>query len=183
MPELKNQYIFPEPERKIFVNGGRMLLPIELIMHGMFLGSSIYHQDTDGVWISLLLALLFGGVHYQNLQLRKYCLAKWSFNGTTFAVDVKDMRHAIDVNQPFCVSSTVLTFARRYSPAKYPFIMIWKPGANVPFVEMGAYKALKKRDALIIPYNAETAALFREFLNLQEIPSWPKSHVFYGNSR
>ena len=183
MQNLEKQYIFPEQERKIFANGGLMLLPLELIVHGMFIGISIYHQKLDGVWVSLFLALLFAGVHFQNLRFRKYCLAKWSFDGTTFTVYIKNMSNTIDVNQPFCVSATDLSFARRYSPATYPFILIWKPGASVPYEEMGGYQALKKREALILPYDDKTITLFRENLDITEIPRWPRARVYYGHSR
>ena len=182
MQKFNDQYVFPENERKIFVNAGRILFPLELMVHTLFIGLSIYHQNLDGVCVSLFLAIIFGAVHFQNLRLRKYCLAKWSFVGTIFTVYVKDMYDTIDVNQPFCIATTELTFARRYSPEKYPFIMIWKPGAHVPYEEMGGYQALEKRDALIIPYNDETLAIFKECLNIKEIPKWPKVSVYYGNS-
>ena len=164
-------------ERKIFTKAGLIMLPLELIVHLMFIIPSIAHRNLDGVWVSLFFAIIFGAVHFQNLRLRKYCLAKWSFDGNIFAVYIKDTSYTIDVKQPFCISTTELSFARPYSPAKYPFIMIWKPGSRVPYEEMGGYQALKKRDALIIPYDAETIALFQEYLNVKEIPKWPK-HAF-----
>ena len=181
--KFNDQYVFPEKERKIFVNAGRILFPFELMVHIMFIGLSIYYRNLDGVWVSLFLTIIFGAVHFQNLRLRKYCLAKWSFDGTIFTVYVKDMYDTIDVNQSFCIAATELAFARRYSPVKHPFIMIWKPGASVPYEEMGGYQALKKRDALIIPYEDETLALFKEHLNIKEIPEWPKSSVYYGVSK
>ena len=183
MQVSKNQYVFPALERKIFTKAGLIMLPLELIVHLMFIIPSITHRNLDGVWVSLFFAIIFGAVHFQNLRLRKYCLAKWSFDGTIFAVYNKDTSYTIDVNQPFCISTTELSFARRYSPAKYPFIMIWKPGSRVPYEEMGGYQALKKRDALIIPFDDETIALFQEYLNVKEIPRWPKSSVYYGVSK
>lgn len=177
-----DQNVFPEKERKIFVKAGRVLFLLELMVHIMFIGLSIYHHNLDGVWVSLFLAIIFGAVHFQNLRLRKYCLAKWYFDGRTFSIYVKDVYDTIDVNQPFCIATTELAFARRYAPEKYPFIMIWKPGAHIPYEEMGGYQALKKRDALIIPYNDETLAIFKEYLNIKEIPKWPKASVYYGNS-
>lgn len=183
MQNIKKEYVFPEQERKLFVNAGRILFPLELVVHIMFIAPAIIHKNLDGIWASLFFAIIFGAVHFQNLRLRKYCLAKWSFDGTFFTVSIKDMDYTIDVNQPFCVATTELSFARRYSSEKYPFIMLWKPGASVPHEEMGGYQALKKRDALIIPYDNETIALFQEHLNMKEISKWPKSSVYYGISR
>ena len=183
MEDTRIRYIFPELERKLFVNAGRILFPLELIVHGFFIGLSVYHQNLDGVWVSLFFAIIFGAVHFQNLRLRKYCLARWSFDGAMFTVYIKNTSYTIDVNQPFCISTTELSFARRYSPAKYPFVMIWKPGASVPCEEMGGYQALKKRDALIIPYDDETIALFQECLNIKEIPQWPKARVYQSNPK
>lgn len=182
MQTLEKQYIFPEKERKVFANAGYILLPLELIVHAMLIGLSIHNQNLDGVWFSLFLAFLFAAVHFQNLRLRKYCLAMWSFDGNVFTVYIKDASHTVDLTQPFCISSTALSFARRYSPKRYPFIMIWKPGDSVPHEEMGGYQALKKREALIIPYNNETIALFQEHLNIKEIPKWPKSRVYYDKT-
>ena len=183
MEDTRIRYIFPELERKLFVNAGRILFPLELIVHGFFIGLSVYHQNLDGVWVSLFFAIIFGAVHFQNLRLRKYCLAKWSFDGAMFTVYIKNTSYTIDVNQPFCISTTELSFARRYSPAKYPFVMIWKPGASVPYEEMGGYQALKKRDTLIIPYDDETIALFQECLNIKEIPQWPKARIYQSNPK
>ena len=183
MQDDKNQYIFPEQERTIFTKTGLIILfPLELMVHAIFVVPSIIHKNLDGVWVSLFFAIIFGALHFQNLQLRKYCLAKWSFNGTTFSVYVKEIGRSIDITQPFCVSVTTLAFARRYSPEKYPFIMIWKPGQHAPYEDMGGYVALKKRDALIIPYNDETLALFQKHLTINEIPMWPKSRVCFGVS-
>lgn len=183
MQIINNQYVFPVQERKIYTKAGLILFPLELIVHLMLIVLSITHKNLDGIWVSLFFAIIFGAVHFQNLRLRKYCLAKWSFDGTIFTVHIKDMNYTIDINQPFCIATTTLTFARRYSPAKYPFVMIWKPGASVPYEEMSGYQALKRRDALIIPYDDETIALFQEHLNIKEIPKWPKSSVYYGISR
>ena len=183
MQIFKDQYIFPEQERKIFANAGRILFPLELIVHLIFIVPAIIYKNLDGVWVSLFFVIVFGAVHFQNLRLRKFCLAKWSFDGTIFTVYIKDMSYTIDVNQPFCIATSALSFGRRYSPVKYPFVMIWKPGARVPYEEMGGYQALKKRDALIIPYDDETIALFQKYLNIKEIPKWPKSSVYYGISR
>lgn len=179
----KDQYVFPAKERNIFTKAGLVLLPLEVVVHILFIAPAIIHKTLDGVWLSLFFAIIFGAVHFQNLRLRKYCQAKWSFDGAMFTVYIKNKNHMIDVNQPFCVAVTTLSFARRYSPVKYPFIMIWKPGDSVPYHEMSGYQALKKRDALIIPYDDETIALFREYLNIKEIPQWPKSSVHYGISR
>lgn len=183
MTYFKKEYIFPENERKIFINAGRILFPLEMILHITNISLSIKYQNLDGVWLSLFFAVIFASVHFQNLRFRKYCLAKWSFDGKIFAVYVKDMCDTIDTSYPFCIATTELTFNRRYSFVKYPFIMIWKPGDSVPYEEMNGYQALKKREALIIPYDDTTIALLHEHLNVKEIPQWPKSHVYYGISR
>lgn len=183
MQSSKDQYVFPEQEREIFTKIGLIMLPVELVMHLMFIVPSISNQNWDGFWCSMFFAIIFGVVHFRNLRFRKYCLAKWSFNGTAFTVYVKDMGSSIDITHPFCISTTTLAFARRYTPKKYPFIMIWKPGQNAPYEDMGGYAALKKRDALIIPYNDETLALFQEHLAINEIPTWPKSSVCFGVSK
>lgn len=182
MQNTEKQYVFPEQERKIFVYGGRILLPLELLVHFIFITPAITHKNLDGVWVSLFFAIIFGFVHFQNLRLRKYCLAKWSFDGTILTVYIKNMRYVIDFNQPFCIAHTALSFSHRYSPAKYPFILIWKPNSSAPYEEMGGYQALKKRDALIIPYDDETLSLFKEYLHIKEIPKWPKSSIYYGIS-
>ena len=180
MQVSKNQYVFPALERKIFTKAGLIMLPLELIVHLMFIIPSITHRNLDGVWVSLFFAIIFGAVHFQNLRLRKYCLAKWSFDGTIFTVYIKDTSYAINTDQPFCISIVDLSFARRYSPTTYQFIMIWKPGSRVPYEEMVGYQALKKRDALIIPFDDETIALFQIYLNIKRIPQWPTSSVYYG---
>lgn len=182
MKDTTVKYVFPETERKVFIYAARILCPLELLMHGYLIGSSVYNQDLDGVWISFFFCVIFGVVHFQNLRYRKYCLAKWSFNETAFTVYIKDQEYTVDVTQAFCVATTTLTFSRRYKPEKYPFIMIWKPGDSVPYEDMGGYFALKKRDALIVPYNDETLTIFKEAFAIHEIPRWPKSRVCFGIS-
>ena len=183
MQNSKYQYVFPEQEREIFTKIGLIMLPAELTVHLLFIIPSITRKNMDGVWCSMFFAIIFGIVHFQNLRYRKYCLAKWSFNGTVFTVYVKDMGYSIDITHPFCIAATTLAFARRYTSKKYPFIMIWKPGDKAPYEDMGGYYALKKRDALVIPYNDETLAIVRENLGIKEIPDWPKSRVCFGVSK
>ena len=183
MENLEKRYIFPQQERELSVKIGLIMLPLELILHGLFIGISIYRQNSGGVLFSAFWALFFGFFHWINLRSRKYCLAKWSFDGTTIIVFVKDTSNSIDIHQTFCVAATDLAFARRYSQVTYPFIMIWKPGARVPYEKMGGYSALKYREALILPYDEETIALFHEHLGITEIPRWPKARVYSGKAR
>ena len=63
---------------------------------------------------------------------------------------------------------------------KYPFILVWKPGDSAPYEEMGAYAALKKRKALIVPYCEDVLHILNNQLQIKEIPLWPKSSVYYG---
>ena len=45
---------------------------------------------------------------------------------------------------------------------------------------MGAYAALKKRKALIVPYCEDVLHILNIQLQIKEIPLWPKSSVYYG---
>ena len=59
MQVSKNQYVFPAQERKIFTKAGLIMLPLELIVHLMFIIPSITHRNLDGVWVSLFFAIIF----------------------------------------------------------------------------------------------------------------------------
>lgn len=174
-------FVFPEIERKLFSRPGVFAFVfIEILAHSLFVGCSIYYRNLDGIYFSLLLAFIFGLCHIQNLRYRKYCLAKWSFDGTAFHVRIKDDERMIDLRQPFCVSTTTFTFSRRYSPQKHPFIMLWKPGHDAAYEDMNGFAALKKFDILIIPYNESTFGIFKDKLPLSKLPAWPRSAVFTG---
>ena len=178
--EKNLQYIFPELERTVFIKSNYFLVPLELILHSICIGSSIEYQNLDGVYISLFFAVIFAIVHFQNLRFRKYCLATWSFDGIAFHVHIKNEKRSVDLSQPFCVSGTSLSFNRRYSVMKYPFIMIWRPGAQAPYEDMNGYMALKKRNVVLIPMNEVTIALISAFLHVSQIPTSPKSAVCPG---
>lgn len=74
----------------------------------------------------------------------------------------------------------MLSFSRRYLQVKYPFIMLWRPGQLAPYEEMNGYSALKKRQALILPYNEVTLEILNQDLQIMKIPQWPKFAVFQG---
>jgi len=95
-------------------------------------------------------------------------------------VYIKDEIRTVDIGNQFCISSANLSFARRYGAVKYLFILIWEPGNSVPYEEMGAYAALKKRNVLIVPYCEDVLHIFNNQLQIKEIPLWPKSSLYYG---
>ena len=148
----------------------------------MFIIPSVLNCNLDGIWVSLFLAIIFGLVHFDNLRNRKYCLAKWSFDGTAFYVHMKGMDRKVEISHPFCVCTTMLSFSRRCSAQKYPFIMVWNPGAGVAYEEMNGYRALKVRDAVIIPLDEQSSKIFSDTFGITNTPSWPKSRVCNGFS-
>ena len=180
MCEGNPQYIFPELERTVFIKSNFILVPLELILHAICIGTSVVHQNLDGVYISLFFAVIFAIVHFQNLLFRKYCLAKWSFDGIAFYNHIGGTKRALDVTKPFCLSFTTLSFNRRYSFTKYPFLMIWKPGMSAPYADMNGYVALKKRDAILIPFDDKTCNLLSDLIASDNYPEWPRSGVYNG---
>lgn len=181
MQMIQKHFIFPEDERKLFSEYGVVIFVcVELLLHGMLIVLSICYRNNYGIYLSLFLAFLFGLLHMNNLQYRKYCLAQWSFDGDTFHVYIKDEIRTVDIGNQFCISSANLSFARRYGAVKYLFILIWEPGNSVPYEEMGAYAALKKRNVLIVPYCEDVLHIFNNQLQIKEIPLWPKSSLYYG---
>lgn len=176
----KAQYVFPRTERMLFTKTGRVLAVFELLIHVILISSTIESGNLNGLWASLAFCCVFGWVHFENLRARKYCLAKWDFDGWAFCVFIKNERRVVELDQPFCISKTKLSFNRRYTSEKYPYYMIWKPGGRAPYEEMNGYAALMKRDAILIPCNEQTGKLFRDELNIRNIPDWPRSGVYAG---
>lgn len=171
------QYIFPEVERSACSESGRILAVLELIVHGFFIGSSVLNRVLTGVWISLGLAVFFGFWHYGNLKYRKYCLAMWIFDGSAFHVYIGEEIRSVEIDSPFCISQTTLSFSMGRAVSEHAFLMLWKPGQSAPYEGMNGYQAMAKREAMVIPCNAETLGLLNEILHVKNVPQWPKSSV------
>lgn len=171
------QYIFPETERSAFSEGRRVLAVLELILFAFFNGSSVLSGSLIGVWISLVLAVFFGFWHYGNLKYRKYCLAMWIFDGSAFHVYIGEEIRSVEIDSPFCISQTTLSFSMGRAVSEHAFLMLWKPGQSAPYEGMNGYQAMAKREAMVIPCNAETLGLLNEILHVKNVPQWPKSSV------
>lgn len=76
MNDMHPQYVFPKQDRELVTKTSYLLVPLELLIHGLCIYTSILHKNLDGIWLSMFFTVMFGLAHYLNLRYRKYCLAK-----------------------------------------------------------------------------------------------------------